>query len=739
MLQPWPLSIRSLTPAVCGTTLWRNAGTVWVTVLVKATFELVHGQLAKLSAPLDLVREDRYRVMSGSLEAASELAPYLPGAGVVLTGHAYTPDGRPAASAAARLVVARERVLLEKTVHVFGDRDGSGACAQPFQKMPLIYERAYGGPGIAENPVGVGAAGTAGLPNILDPQHPSRPAGFGPISRHWPARRRLLGSVDERVLQAPEPEIPEAFDWRYFHAASLDQQLERLQGDEWIVLDGLHPTLPHIETRLPSASGKARRHLVTAGGVGPAHTVDLFADTLVIDTERLVCSIVWRGRFALARAEIAPWVLVFAGVELPGQPISWPEPPGASEQEKPPTLPASGAPKLTVPRVPRSHTMTVEHNFRDIVAAVMPFQPVTPPAPHRAPSTLVTTSPLSVNQQQAVLPFMPGESPDGPFEPATTDASRPILGRAPPPITDTGDVNLQAILRAITPFTSEPAAASGAPLTGERRPPPQSERAALLETPLEAPLPLKAATTPPPIAPAAAATGDAPTPEAAAPRALGIRAQVMARLQAGESLQGLALASADLSELDLSGSSLAGLDLRRSNLKRANLSHARAAEIELEGADLTGANAEGADLTNANLTRAVVTEARFDGAILSGANLLRISGSGASFRNSELRGTDLRQARLTQAAFDDAVLCNALAANADLSNCRFHRADLSSVSLRGGKLCEADLSNANLEGADLRDADLTRANAYGASCKTTKMTPAQRNDLAEIAPEQRST
>lgn len=183
MLQPWPISIHSLTPAACGTTRWRNAGTTWVTVLVKATFELVHGQLAKLSAPLDLVREDRYRAPSGSLEAASEMAPYVPGAGVVLTGHAYAPGGRPAASAAARLAVARERVLLDKTVHIFSDRGGSGAPSRPFQKMPLLYELAYGGPGVPDNPVGVGAAGTTALPNLFDPQHPNRPAGYGPISR----------------------------------------------------------------------------------------------------------------------------------------------------------------------------------------------------------------------------------------------------------------------------------------------------------------------------------------------------------------------------------------------------------------------------------------------------------------------------------------------------------------------------------------------------------------------------
>jgi len=175
MTQPWPVQITALTPAACGAARWRKAGTSWVTVIVKATFDLVHGQLATLTTPREIVREDRYRERTGSLEEASETAPYLPTAGVLLAGHAHAPGGRAAPTAAARLAIVRERPLLDKTVHVFGDRASGASHAQPFVKMPLVYERAYGGAGMAENPVGMGIAGTAAQPNVLDTTSSQRP------------------------------------------------------------------------------------------------------------------------------------------------------------------------------------------------------------------------------------------------------------------------------------------------------------------------------------------------------------------------------------------------------------------------------------------------------------------------------------------------------------------------------------------------------------------------------------
>src|SRR5262245_32405587 len=132
------IHVTALTPASVGFVQWRSAGTHWVTVVVKATFELVHGEAARLTAPLDLVTADRLRPGSGCPDEAAERAPYLPGAGVILTGSAYPSDGKPAVSAAVRLAVVRGKPLLDKTLHVYGDRGPRAAAAQPFDSMPLV-------------------------------------------------------------------------------------------------------------------------------------------------------------------------------------------------------------------------------------------------------------------------------------------------------------------------------------------------------------------------------------------------------------------------------------------------------------------------------------------------------------------------------------------------------------------------------------------------------------------------
>jgi hypothetical protein len=305
------LSVTATGPASCASLLWRRAGVPWATVIVKATFRLVPGQVAELVPPLPVAGVDRLSSAgTGSLAEAAETAPHLPGAGVILTGHACAPRGRAVPSLAVRLGLAGDRRLLDKTLHVYGDCPaGTRASAQPFTRMPLVWERAYGGPSVPENPAGVGPSNGPALANVVDAADPRRPGGFGPVARGWPARRRLLGGIDAEALGAGVLEIPEGIEWRYFHAAPADQQIEALRGNEWIVLDGMSPELPRVESRLPDV----RVHAEWQAG-GPARALDLTADTLVIDADRMLCSVVWRGRFRLEALEAASGVRVTARV-----------------------------------------------------------------------------------------------------------------------------------------------------------------------------------------------------------------------------------------------------------------------------------------------------------------------------------------------------------------------------------------------------------------------------------------
>ncbi len=190
-------------------------------------------------------------------------------------------------------------MLLDKKILVRGDHEGR----ETFTRMPLTYELAHGGIGSPDNPMGKGF-GTDQAPNLFDPKNPTAPACFAPLSRAWPLRRRALAGVPQRVLDRPIMEIPEQMEWSYFQAAPLDQRIEYLRGDEWIVIDGMHPKYTSLRSQLPVARGLARVNGPFEGS--PWRAMQLDADTLSIDADALTCTVVWRGSFPVANEAATP-------------------------------------------------------------------------------------------------------------------------------------------------------------------------------------------------------------------------------------------------------------------------------------------------------------------------------------------------------------------------------------------------------------------------------------------------
>lgn len=279
----------------CRARAFRLRGRLGLTVAVKATFQMVPGQPMTSIAAHPIIVRDRHHDddPSQSLVVASELAPYRPGADVLLRGHACAPAGTSVRSSTVRLMIYRgEHVLLFKQLVAQGD-DAGGT---PFERMPLRYERTTVGPH-GENPVGVPP--TMRPPNLFDPSRPGRPAGFGPIARSWPARARLLGAFDSTRLEDPILELPDDFPWLFFHAAPSDQRLSLLHGDEHVVLDGMTSFAPWIDSQLPGVSGVAFAHR-RALRAGPGQPISMVADTLSIDADTLCCSMIWRGVLALS-------------------------------------------------------------------------------------------------------------------------------------------------------------------------------------------------------------------------------------------------------------------------------------------------------------------------------------------------------------------------------------------------------------------------------------------------------
>jgi hypothetical protein len=343
------VDITALGPAAAETVLWQMGGRLHVTVVVKASFAFtVDAAMVRLD-PEDILRAEIHHNKNPmrSVRFTGDLAPFQPLCDVVLTGHACAPAGTTVEALSARLVLFRDEPLLDKTLHVRGD--AQGAETVPFERIPLMFERSFGGIGWEQNPLGVGAgtAISAKSPNVFDPVEPTRVAGFGPISRGWPMRKRLLGTADRKALDRPIAEIPIDFDWTYYQAALPDQRTGYLTGSEWVILDGMNPAHEHIQSYLPGARAFARIYGVADGGSG--HVLPLSADLLRIDTDALTCSVTWRGSFPVQGEGALGAVTIVAGVESDGHPILWPAPPSSSSPLPPldrPTVVLAASPFL---------------------------------------------------------------------------------------------------------------------------------------------------------------------------------------------------------------------------------------------------------------------------------------------------------------------------------------------------------------------------------------------------------
>jgi uncharacterized protein YjbI with pentapeptide repeats len=314
--------------------LWRMQKRLRATLIVKATFALQSERDMEIAPPDDIIDEERHYKgsVTRSVRLTSDLAPFLKGADVLLTGDACAPRGTAVTFLPVRLAVVRGKTsLIDKSIHVFGDRRG-GAPAKPFERMPIVYERAFGGPGWKANPLGVGhpPSASADLPNIVDPADASRTTGFGPISRAWPSRKGMLSAADRKAISSrPVAEIPNGFDWSYFQAAPEDQRTAPLKGDEWIVLAGVHPDIPILRSRLPDVAAHARIFgLFGLLGHEPADAwrpLSLYADTLRIDSDSGRCSLTWRGSLTINDESRVDLLEGMVGVSIGGEAIAWPE------------------------------------------------------------------------------------------------------------------------------------------------------------------------------------------------------------------------------------------------------------------------------------------------------------------------------------------------------------------------------------------------------------------------------
>lgn len=246
----------------------REGAEVWL-VAVKGTFNINPDgstRVADEQAEVQLAPKYSSEPGKSSLLYESDLPRTKLTTDVILNGHAYAPQGEPA-----KVVTVTFRVgSLVKTLRVTGDRTWKGlgfiawkSRSRPFVKMPITYERTFGGTDLkskkpkwdTRNPVGTGFVKWHNhligqrVPNIHTPGnritswfYKPQPAGFGVVAGHWTPRVKLAGTCDAKWEAERAPLLPKDFDDRFYQCAPRDQQTARfLKGGEEVYLTNLTP------------------------------------------------------------------------------------------------------------------------------------------------------------------------------------------------------------------------------------------------------------------------------------------------------------------------------------------------------------------------------------------------------------------------------------------------------------------------------------------------------------------
>jgi len=245
---------------------------------IKATFTIAHGQvplLAKKQPELMPLGEFYGEPETSSYRIEPEASLPKPSTNVVLIGHAYAPFAGARETTVGITVGTRSA-----RVNVVGDRFwelGLGSISmtdpEPFEKIPLTWERAFGGwdrrfpdPELysfePRNPVGRGFVGRRSqmdqphpLPNIESLKQPIQnygdtpePVGFGFTSPNWQPRASFSGTYDDEWQKHRMPRLPRDFDRRFLNSAPGWLVAEQfLKGGERVTVENATASGLHLE------------------------------------------------------------------------------------------------------------------------------------------------------------------------------------------------------------------------------------------------------------------------------------------------------------------------------------------------------------------------------------------------------------------------------------------------------------------------------------------------------------
>lgn len=290
-------------------------------VTVKATYSF-NGEVTLAEEQIPPQMEDEFWGEPGqsSIKYMSEIHLSKPATDIILIGHAHAPNGMQTTQMECGIKVGN----YTKKIRVFGDRHWDGAQKsqpEPFEKMPLTYENAFGGSYIAKakgkqgepageiilhdvNPVGRGycepgkkSDDGGKLPNLEDPANLIKqpgdspaPMGFGFIAPTWKPRIEYVGTYDDAWQKNRAPYLPENFSNQFFNAAPVGLVCNEYQkGGELVILVGVCPEGP-AKFRLPEIHPKCS---VSVGG--RIEKPEMLLETIVFEPDERRFSMTWRA------------------------------------------------------------------------------------------------------------------------------------------------------------------------------------------------------------------------------------------------------------------------------------------------------------------------------------------------------------------------------------------------------------------------------------------------------------
>lgn len=210
-----------------------------------------------------------------SVKYPMDIIPEKHGTDIIINGHVYGHGQK-------KVVCGFDLDGIKKRLVVFGQRFWMRRLTGykmseplPFNKIPLLYDHAYGGSYqspeketvfFEENPIGKGfgvvPTDKAPLPHIEYPYQLIRsfknkpmPAGLGSIPRSWKQRVAYAGTYDDNWKTRLFPSEPEDFNPRFFNAVPDDQIFNPgLKGGENLVIYNLHRRIDRLSLSIPAIS-----------------------------------------------------------------------------------------------------------------------------------------------------------------------------------------------------------------------------------------------------------------------------------------------------------------------------------------------------------------------------------------------------------------------------------------------------------------------------------------------------